>query len=185
MDLDGGILMALYLVLLRGVNVGGVVLKMDDFRLILDRLRFTGIRTYIQSGNAIVESGRTDIRRMERDIREEIVKEKALDAGVFVRTGEDVRRIASSHPFDTEGNAADLYVTVLGSLPDKEGVKELMGLEGSVERFKVRGDVVYSSYGLGYGKARFTNNELEKKLKTMGTTRNWRTMQKLLGMMEK
>ena len=57
-----------YLALLRGVNVGGVVLKMDELRCLLLGLGFEKVETYIQSGNAIFESAAREASALEAAI---------------------------------------------------------------------------------------------------------------------
>lgn len=48
--------MSTYLALLRGINVGGVVLRMDRARELWAELGFENVRTYVQSGNIIFSS---------------------------------------------------------------------------------------------------------------------------------
>ena len=46
-----------YLALLRGINVGGNnIIKMADLKACFERLGFTGVATYIQSGNILFKS---------------------------------------------------------------------------------------------------------------------------------
>ena len=49
--------MALYLALLRGINVSGKkIIKMEDLRKLMENAGYTKIKTYIQSGNVVFES---------------------------------------------------------------------------------------------------------------------------------
>ena len=44
----------IYAVFLKGINVGGHnIVKMADFRQMLEGLGYAGVKTYIQSGNAV------------------------------------------------------------------------------------------------------------------------------------
>ncbi|MBE0554510.1 MAG: DUF1697 domain-containing protein, partial [Rhodobacteraceae bacterium] len=44
-----------HILLLRGVNVGGVTLPMASFRAMLADLGMKNVRTHIQSGNAVFD----------------------------------------------------------------------------------------------------------------------------------
>ena len=49
--------MPAYIALLRGINVGGTgILAMKDLASLCERVGFTKVRTYIQSGNVLFES---------------------------------------------------------------------------------------------------------------------------------
>nr|WP_325790797.1 DUF1697 domain-containing protein [Arthrobacter koreensis] len=45
-----------YAVLLRGVNVGGVTMKMADLRATLEQTGLRDVRTFLASGNAVVSA---------------------------------------------------------------------------------------------------------------------------------
>jgi len=48
--------MAVYISLIRGINVGGhKLVKMDQLRAALEKLGFQKVQTYIQSGNIVVQ----------------------------------------------------------------------------------------------------------------------------------
>ncbi len=171
--------MARYLALLRGVNVGGVVLKMEDFKRILEYIGFTGVATYIQSGNALFESKEVNKRKMEAEIAQEIRNEIDREVVVIVKSAEEMRRIAESHPLAGLGDPKNLYVTILSHDPAKPDVETLMETMNEVDRHEVVGRVVYSYYGEGYGNSKRSNNFIEKILKVSATTRNWTTVRKL------
>jgi uncharacterized protein (DUF1697 family) len=168
-----------YIAFIRGINVGGIVLKMDDLKKILDHAGFKKIQTYIQSGNAIFESSITNIPEIEKKIKSGIFKESGLDIVVIVKTKEELEKITASHPFEEKDNQKGLYITILNTQPIENKVRELMDLKSDVDKFILKGDIVYSYYGDGYGKSKFTNNYIENKLSASGTTRNWNTMKKI------
>lgn len=51
--------MATHIALLRGVNVGGNMLKMDRLRELCTELGAKNARTYVQSGNVVFEAQQT------------------------------------------------------------------------------------------------------------------------------
>ena len=45
-----------YVALLRGINVGGNnIIKMDELKQIFEEIGFSGVKTYIQTGNVIFD----------------------------------------------------------------------------------------------------------------------------------
>ena len=52
------------------------------------------------------------------------------------------------------------------------------------EEYFIINDCIYFFCEKGYGQAKFNMNFFEKKLKTIGTTRNYNTMLKLLSLSE-
>jgi uncharacterized protein (DUF1697 family) len=176
--------MAVYIAFVRGVNVGGVVLKMEGLKRMLEYIGFAKVSTYIQSGNAIFESKEPNKRKMEAEIAQEIKNEIDRDIVVIVKTVDELRRIVSSHPLADMGDAKNLYVSVLSHDPAESDVEVLMETMNDVDRHEVANRVVYSYYGQGYGNSKRSNNFLERILKVSATTRNWATMNKLLELAE-
>jgi uncharacterized protein (DUF1697 family) len=172
--------MSRYIALIRGINVGGVVLKMEDLRHILEYVGFSGVKTYIQSGNAVFDSDESNKRKMEAEIAQEIKNKIDRSVVVIVKTVEELRRIVEAHPLAGLGDADKLYVTVLAYDPTGPDVEILMETMNDVDRHEVMNRAVYSFYGQGYGNSKRSNNFIEKILKVPATTRNWATMNKLL-----
>ena len=172
-----------YLALIRGVNVGGVVLKMELLRELLQDGGYSKVRTYIQSGNALFESDRADTGEIERGIEELLRQGTGLDLKVIVRSRPELEKIARTHPFEGEGEYRQLFVTLLRNTPDPRDVEALLAEATGAESFAVDGATVYSIYREGFGTSRFSNNFLEKKLRLPGTTRNWNSLQKLRNLM--
>ena len=175
--------MTRYLVLIRGINVGGIVLKMDDLKAVLAELGAEEIRTYIQSGNAIFRSASEDVRGLEKSIKELIRSKKGLDIEAFVKTRADLEGILASPPFEDDGGKR-LYVTVFGRRPEAGKVEGLRDFNTDTEKIAVTDDAAWIYCAEGYGEARFSNNFLQKRLGVPCTTRNLNTMRKLLEMMK-
>jgi uncharacterized protein (DUF1697 family) len=171
--------MGRYIALLRGINVGGVVLKMEDLKHILEYIGYSNVATYIQSGNALFDSKESNKRKMEAEIAQEIKNKIDRDIVVIVKTVGELRRIAEAHPLAGLGDEKNLYVTVLSHDPAASDIEILMETMNEVDRHEVANRVVYSRYGEGYGNSKRSNNFLEKILKVSATTRNWATMKKL------
>jgi uncharacterized protein (DUF1697 family) len=172
--------MGRYIALVRGINVGGVVLKMDDLKKMLEYIGFSKVSTYIQSGNAVFDSKESNKRKMESEIAQEIKNKIDRDIVVIVKTIDELRRIVAAHPLAALGDEDKLYVTVLSEEPAKPDVEVLLETMNAVDRHEVANRAVYSYYSAGYGNSKRSNNFIEKILKVSATTRNWATMKKLL-----
>ena len=134
--------MTRYLVLIRGINVGGIVLKMDDLKALMAEFGFEKIRTYIQSGNAIFESDSDDVRELALRIKDIIRSRMGLEIEAFVKTKADLERMLDSLPFGDYGGKK-LYITVLGDRPEADRVDELRSLNTDAEKIAVVGDTAY------------------------------------------
>ncbi len=174
--------MGTYFAFLRGVNVGGTVLKMEDLRKLLAYIGFSKVRTYIQSGNAVFESPEPNKRRMEAEIADEVRHVVGKEVAVIVRSLEEVRAIVDAHPLAELGGEDKLYVTLLSHDPEASDRENLLETMNEVDRHEMGRRVVYSFYGEGYGNSKRSNNFIEKMLKVTATTRNWHTMKTLYGM---
>jgi uncharacterized protein (DUF1697 family) len=60
-----------YVAFLRTVNVGGRIVKMERLRKIFEELKFKNVKTFIQSGNVIFETGEKKQRYLNEKNRKE------------------------------------------------------------------------------------------------------------------
>ena len=94
---------------------------------------------------------------------------------------QELERIVSNTPFlEKDLDISFLHITFLAKLPNIENVTILKQLVFEGEECIVKGNVVYVFYPNGYGRTRFNNNFLERKLKVQATTRNWKTALKIV-----
>ncbi len=170
--------MTTFAAFLRGVNVGGVNLKMAEVASALTGAGFANVRTILASGNVLLESsaGAASVRKKaEATLRERF----GYDAWVLVYDLETVRAVVDAYPFEPEVHGYQSYVTFVA---DPAVLDELAALSAGPDEKIARGDgVVYwqvpkggtldSTIGKTMGKARY---------KSSTTTRNLRTLAKVL-----
>lgn len=170
--------MTRYVAFLRGVNVGGVTLKMAEVAAAFEQAGFTGVRTILASGNVLLDStaGTTEVRRTaEATLRRAF----GYDAWVLVYDLETVAAISAGYPFEREVEGQHSYVTFV---TDQPALDELAALSAGPDEKIQRGDgVIYwqvprastlnSTIGRTMGKKRY---------KSSTTTRNLRTLDKVL-----
>jgi uncharacterized protein (DUF1697 family) len=165
-----------YIILLRGINVSGKnKLPMKDLRELLDSLDFQNVQTYIQSGNIVLESEKSS-DQIEQEITEAIDTKFGYEVPSFAYTLEDWKSIISNCPY-SEGEKK-VYFTFLNKTP-KTTIIDVNKTE--TDEFFIGKKVVYL-HCLSYGKTKLSNNLFEKKLKVQATSRNYRTVMKLLEM---
>jgi uncharacterized protein (DUF1697 family) len=70
-------------------------------------------------------------------------------------------------------------VSFLAKSTSDENIKKLNATNYSSEEYYIHERYVYLFVPNGYGKAKLNNNFFENKLKVFGTTRNWKTLNKL------
>ena len=178
--------MKTYIALLRGINVSGQKkIKMADLKEMFETLGFSSVVTYIQSGNVIFQSTDNDIISIGGLIKKGIIKQFGFDVPVLVITPETPTEVYENNPFldkieKGELEAKKMYFTLLASSPDPAAKKELNALDTVEEAFFITEKVVYFFATNGYGKTKLNNNFFEKKLQCEATTRNLKTMIKLL-----
>ena len=175
--------MAIYLSLLRGINIGGhKKIKMSELKVLYESLGFGQVTTYIQSGNVLfsAQTNETDDILSLR-ISEAIEDRFGFDVPVVIRTKEEMQKIVAQNPFSEEAEATPdkLVVMFLGSMPDTATLEKIQAKIDDNSRFAFIGNTLYFFYPDGYGQTKWHSNFFEKQLRTTVTARNWATTCKL------
>ena len=181
--------MKTYIALLRGINVGGHrKIKMADLKSMLERIDFKDVATYIQSGNVVFKSNETSKQHLEQSIENGIKQTFDFEVVVLVKSLQDIKQILNNSPYTNtaELEANQVYYAILKTEPepDQDNFKALDSKNYPNDTFCITKNCVYLNYKNGAGKAKLTNNIIEKKLKVSATSRNHRTMLKLIEISE-
>ena len=173
-----------YIALLRGINVSGHnKIKMADLKQLFLNLNFQNIRTYIQSGNVLFQSEEKSKSKIKATIFEAIKNKFGYDIKVIVITRDDIKKVFNSNPF-LENRTPDitkLCVTFLSNNPNADGLDQLEEIANkSEDEFIINGKFVYLHCPSSFAKTKLTNNLFERKLKIDATSRNWKTITKLV-----
>ncbi|MFI6243929.1 DUF1697 domain-containing protein [Micromonospora sp. NPDC050795] len=176
--------MTRYVALLRGVNVGSTRLAMADLRRIVTDLGHEDVETYLQSGNVAFGSSVRDAEKLAAGIARALTDELALTVPVLVRSARELAAIAGGNPYaDREDDPTRLLVAFLATAPEKSTADALAVPGGENVSFTVTGREVFLHYvDGGYGRSKFTNAYLEKKLGVVSTSRNWKSVRALAEM---
>lgn len=172
-----------YIAFLRGINVGGhKKIKMTELRALFKNLGYYDIITYIQSGNVVFKSEDQDTAELEDQITTAILGQYGFDVPTIVKKRGEIERILTHNPFDDPRDIQDnkVYFVLLKQPPKPAVVNALSSMQFDNEQLVVTPICVYLKCNLGAGKAKCNNNLIEDRLKVSATSRNHRTMLKLL-----
>lgn len=165
--------------LLRGVNVGGKhKLPMAELRVLLEQLGCRGVRTYIQSGNAIFETPAATMPGLPAAIQAAVLERFGFESPVVLRTAVQIRAAMKSNPFLAAGaDPKHLHVGFLSAKPAADLVRSLDPRRSPGDAFVVVGGEVYLHVPGGLARTKLTNAYFDAALKTVCTVRNWHTVQ--------
>ena len=172
--------MARFAAFLRGVNVGGVNLKMAEVASALTDAGFTDVRTVLASGNVLLNSA-SGVAAVRKKAEAALRERFGYDAWVLAYDIDTVRAIDGAYPFEREVDGYQSYVTFvtdaavldeLAALADSTGRSEKISRGDGVLYWQVpKGATLDSTIGKTMGKPRY---------KSSTTTRNLRTLAKVL-----
>ena len=167
-----------YVALLRGVNVGGVNLKMADLAEVVRGLGYTNVKTVLASGNVLFATG--DAASTAKQTLESALRERfGYEAWVHVLTVDAIRTIVAAYPFP-RSDERHAYV-VFAVKPEVRAELLAVELDDTVEQAQAGDGVIYWSVPKGstldsaMGKA-----QSAARHKPWITTRNLNTLEKLL-----
>ena len=179
--------MPIYIALLRGINVSGQkLIRMEAFRATFATLGFHQVKTYVQSGNVVFEAATTPPAKLAGQIERQILADFSFEVPVLVKTATELAQVAGGNPLaKTPGiDAARLHVTFLSDRAPAGATSKLQPLAAASEQFQVLGREIYLYFPEGYGNTKLSNQAIEKKLGVKATTRNWKTVNALLAMVQ-
>jgi len=180
--------MAIYIALLRGINVGGKnKIKMADLKQALTESGLKRVQTYIQSGNVLFESDEPE-SALRQHIEQLINSTFGFPVNVVLRTEHELRAVAENCPFSEEQIAAaaansdteTLYVAFLMDKPTDQDLERLSKYETEQEQYRVLGRDIYLLFSNSVRNSKLATQT--QKLSSPSTTRNWKTVSKLLAL---
>jgi uncharacterized protein (DUF1697 family) len=173
-----------YIILLRGINVGGNnLMPMKALTEVLNEAGFSQVKTYIQSGNLLLQapSSQTEATsaQLETQIATLIQAHFGFSPNTLLITEQDFIQAAKDNPYATEeGKSVHCYFCQQLPSPDEARLRELAS---STEKYHIEGKVLYLHAPDGIGRSKLAAN-IEKCLRVPATVRNLNTVNKLLGM---
>ncbi|MEA3029557.1 MAG: hypothetical protein QOJ53_477 [Sphingomonadales bacterium] len=168
--------------LLRAVNVGGRKLPMADLRALCGELGWTGVATYIQSGN-LVFSAKGTPAALEGVLEEAIADRFGMAVPVVVRTAAIWSTYPPASPFSRE--PPNRVMLLLAKAPPAEGAEAVIEARAQAgERVRRVGDALWFHYPEGAGTSKLTPSLIDRAVGSPATARNYNTVLKLKEMLD-
>ncbi|MEO8192962.1 MAG: DUF1697 domain-containing protein [Gemmatimonadales bacterium] len=170
-----------FIALLRGINVSGHnMIPMSELRSLCGDLGWSGVETYIQSGNVVFSSGAT-AKFLELEIEQSIEQRFGHSISVIVRSVSEWPAYIEGNPFveasRTEPNRVMMALSKLPPRPDAVSLLRERAVHG--EELAQVDDALWIHYGDGVAKSKLSPALLHRLVGSPVTARNWRTVLKL------
>jgi uncharacterized protein (DUF1697 family) len=120
------------------------------------------------------------VRRLDEVIAARIEEDLGLRVPVVLRSADELDAVLRDNPFlDRTDDEKALHVMFLRDHPAEDRVDALEPERSPPDEFAVVGRDVYLLCPNGVARTKLTNAWLDRRLDTVSTSRNWRTVRKL------
>jgi uncharacterized protein (DUF1697 family) len=161
-----------YIVLFRGINVGGKnLVPMKEMVVALEGRNYQNVLTYIQSGNVVLQS-----QSKPEDIGSIIQERFGFEPVVIVLEKSDFDAAVNKNPYRSP-NGKDIHFFFCKDKPKLDTVK-LQKYKSESEKYFVDGKVFYFFAPDGIGRSKLAA-KVESCLGVAATGRNFNTINKL------
>lgn len=172
---------AVYIALLRGINVGGHRrIAMPDLQSLCESIGWHQATTYIQSGNVVFCS--TPEQAQANLLEQAIQQRYGFEVRVLLRSTPQWQAVIDRNPFAHE-NITDnklLHVIAIDRPAPNELVAALDPNTYAPDRWVIDQQHIYLYCPNGYGRTQLSNDFWERKLRLQATTRNYNTVLRLM-----
>lgn len=170
-----------HVLLLRAVNLGPHgKMPMADLRELLTSLRYDGVRTVLNSGNAVFTAPGDDPVAVADEIGAAVEERFGRAVPCLVKTEGEIDAVIEGNTLaDIADNGSRLMVHFLFEAPDKARVKDLDPVTLAPGEVAVGDRVIYQWCPDGLMAAPDVFGPVQKRWGVTATTRNWNTVAKL------
>lgn len=175
----------LYIALFRAINVlGKNLLPMKELKEILSKLGAEEVRTYIQSGNVVMNHKEKDAKKLSNKIKAAIKKSHGFEPNVLLLEQKDVEKAFISNPFPKgEELPKTVHAFFCETKPKNPDFKKMDEIKTDTERYELIDKIYYLHTPDGFGRSKLAAR-CEKLLGVPATARNWRTVKKIKEMID-
>ena len=172
-----------HIALLRGINVGKARrVAMADLRAAMAGLGWSGVRTLLNSGNAVFDAKGGTPATHAKQLHAVILEQCGVDCEVIVKTAADLAAAIAEHPLrhhaDDDARMLVMFTQDASSLALLEPLQDG---DWAPEAFAVSQHAAWLWCANGIIESRIAK-AVVKLLKDKGTARNWATVEKLRAM---
>jgi uncharacterized protein (DUF1697 family) len=156
--------------LLRGVNLGARnKVPMAELRALLEAEGYGGVRTYIASGNVLLDGPRARAR-LAAELERLVADAFGVRTAAVLRTPRELAAAVAAHPFGAK--TSETHVAFLSARPSKAAATRIE----DVEEVVLDGAELYLRLPRGVHGSGLSVAQIESLLGVTATLRNWRTV---------
>jgi uncharacterized protein (DUF1697 family) len=170
-------------ILLRGINLGpNRRVPMAELRALLAEAGFQNVRTYVQSGNVVLDSDGSPAE-LEAQTATLISEKFGFAVPVVSRTAAELAAVVDHDPFGELVTEPKRYqVSFLDQPPSSGVIQALQDAVAEPEAVTVNGREIYAWHPEGVARSKLWNKLAGGSLGVTATARNWTTVCTLLEM---
>jgi uncharacterized protein (DUF1697 family) len=163
-----------WVALLRAVNLGrDNKVPMAQLRALLEEEGYGSIRTYIASGNVLLD-GPAKRASLGRALEDLVADAFGVTTTVVLRRPRELAATVAAHPFGED--VSETHVAFLADRPMKAAAARLAAVDPGHDLAVLDGAEVYLRLPRGVHGSRLSVARLEALLGVRATLRNWRTV---------
>jgi len=175
--------MAIYISLLRGINVSGQKkVNMKVLKALYESLNLEQVNTYIQSGNVVFSCSKRTAEELKSLLEESIEQHFNFHVPVLVLSKQTLDTFLAQSPFADKSvteQGSQIIFSFLSTAVTQEQQDALQQYTADSEALMTKPNIAYLHCPNGYGKTKLSNTFLENKLAVTATSRNLKTIVKL------
>lgn len=153
---------------LRAINTGNRRITNEDLCAHVESIGFASVSAYQAAGNVIFDPG--DDPEPERTLEEGLTRRLGYDVPTFVRSADEVERIAAARPFTDDQLAPTerrVQVAFLRAMPDSAAVESVVSGAPSEDMLVVEGRELFWLPRAGISSSELPVGEVEKAIGPM------------------
>jgi len=159
-----------WVALLRGVNLGARnKVPMAQLRTLLEDAGYAGVRTYIASGNVLLD-GPAGKKKLASELERLVLNSFGVTTAVILRKPRELAAAVEAHPF---ADTSETHIAFLATRPSRAAAARLEHVDPSAV---LVGTELYLRLPRGVHGSRLSNARIESLLGVAATLRNWRTV---------
>ncbi|MDO4556538.1 MAG: DUF1697 domain-containing protein [Lachnospiraceae bacterium] len=176
-----------YIAFLRGINISGKnKVPMAELKRGFERLDYTDVKTYLNSGNVAFSSDEVDLIKTISRIEEMIKNQFCLDIPVFVISKEEIEDILYHAPDWWGGESREIYDNLIFIMPPvtfKDVYNEIGEPKEGLEKIeKYKESVFWSFKRKEYQKTNWWSKTASANIASKLTIRTANTVRKIVSM---
>lgn len=167
--------------LLRGITPTGKnrIPKMSYLAQILQEAGFQNVKTYIQSGNIILDTELSEKETEER-IHNTILKKIGSNLSVIIKRPNQLQIAVKENPFDETHEYSRIHLVFTNDSIEKTKIEELKNRNFEEEKFMIGSECLYMYLPRSARKKKLNTNYLERQLSITATMRKLNVIEHLI-----